>query len=263
MEIVSDRALREIVVARPLPLKGVRNLRDLGGYPFTRPDGSTGVTASHAFLRGPALGGLKRADMAYLRRYGLRRVIDVRSNFELRYWPDPYRRRHDGVTYTHIPLMDQLNSSGFMGTLPDCMFDVYRDLLDESAPSLGAVMAALDGEGCALFHCRAGKDRTGVIAMLLLELAGVDAEHIVADYAATEGYMGWSLRAQAAVVTFVLRKRIPRCLFESAPIEMERTLAHLHGRYGSARAYLLGPACCSEELVDRLAARLRGDERRA
>lgn len=250
----------EVYVSRPLPLRGVRNVRDLGGYPFTREDGSKGVTARGRFLRAGTLGGIRAEDIRALRQYGLRRVIDVRSNFELRLWPDPFaRRRRTGIDYIHIPMLDQLNSSGFGGTLPERMSNVYRELLDDDGTSLRRVMEALDGPGCSLFHCRAGKDRTGVIAMLLLGLAGVDDAHIVADYAVTQRYMGRGLEAQRLGVSLLLRKPVPRCLFESDPAEMERTLSYLRERYGSARGYLIGHAGCAPELVDRLTARLRGD----
>lgn len=244
----------------PLPLKGAHNVRDLGGYPFMDQAGARGTTAFGVFLRSGTLGGLTLGDREALRCYGLRRVIDLRSNFELKHWSDPYAKRpEEGVSYTHIPMLDQLNSSGFRGALPACMFDVYQSLLDNDASSIRAVMESLDGPGCSLFHCRAGKDRTGVIAMLLLGLAGVDDAHIIADYAATQRYMGHGLRAQRIGVTILLRRRVPRCLFESAPVEMERTLAHLHERYGSARGYLLRHAGCSPELLDRITGRLRGD----
>ena len=256
-----DATVPSVRTSVPLQLKGAHNVRDLGGYPFTRDDGTTGTTASGAFLRSGTLGWLRASDRAFLRAYGLRRVVDVRSNFELKYWPDPYGEHpQPGVSYTHIPMLDQLNSSGFRGALPACMFDVYRSLLDDSSASLRQVFEALDGEGCSLFHCRAGKDRTGVIAMLLLGLAGVDDVHIVADYAVTQRYMGRGLRAQRLGVSILLFKEVPSCLFESAPEEMERTLEYFHETYGTARAYLRDVAGCSPELLDRITARLRGDD---
>lgn len=250
--------------AKPLHLAGARNVRDLGGIPFTAEDGRTGVTRSGVFLRGDALGGLRARGIESLDRYGLRRVIDVRSNFELRHWPDPYapggRAARPGVAYIHIPMLDQLNSSGLRGQVPRRMSDVYLQLLDNDAESFRLVMEALDGPGCALFHCRAGKDRTGVIAMLLLGLAGVDDAQIVADYAATGEYMSFSMHAQRVFVAVVLRRRVPRSLFVAQPAEMERTLSHLHERYGTARAYLQDYAGCEPALLDRLAARLRGSD---
>lgn len=260
-------ASRDDQRARALPLRGARNVRDLGGYPYRAEDGRVGTTSFHAFVRAGTLGGLRKSDRAFLADYGVTQVVDVRSNFELRYWPDPYAKRPDpAVSYHHVPMLDQLNSSGFRGALPECMFNVYRDLLDHSADSLRSVMELLaatparpDGApGCGLFHCRAGKDRTGVIAMLLLGLAGVPDQMIVEDYAATQRYMGRGLEAQRLGVSVLLLKRIPRCLFEAAPVEMERTLAHLHEVYGSARDYLVGYAGCSAGVVDVLASRLRG-----
>ena len=63
---------------------------------------------------------------------------------------------------------------------------------------------AFGQDGCTLFHCRAGKDRTGVVAMLLLGLAGVSDEDIVADYAATQRYLGRGMRAQRVAVSALL-----------------------------------------------------------
>lgn len=251
--------LRAPHTAQPLPLRGTRNVRDLGGFPFVDESGEPGTTASHVFLRSGSLTRLRRADFETLRAYGLTRVIDVRSSFELKLWPDPYAKRpRPGVSYVHIPMMDQLNSNGFQGLLPESMFATYRDLLDDDAASFRTLMEALDVPGCVLFHCRVGKDRTGVITMLLLDLAGVPERDIVADYAATERYMGGFLRTQRALVSIALRKKVPRCLFEANPHEMERTIAYLREHYGTARRYLIEAAGCDAVLVERIAARLRG-----
>lgn len=300
---------------RELPLRSVRNVRDLGGYAYVAEDGTQGTTAYGLLLRAPSLRSLRQDGFAYLADYGcggLRRVVDLRSDFEVRHWPDPYAGGRDGVAYTHVPMLDQLNSGGFREALPDRMFTVYKSLLDNEGASIRRVLEALagvvdvgsagasgagcaevpgvgsaersgagcaevpgaglagapsagsvgasgaPGVGCALFHCRAGKDRTGVIAMLLLGLAGVADEDIVRDYAATQRFLGRGLRAQRIAVSVLLRRRAPRCLFEAIPEEMELTLAHLHECYGSARAYLREVAGCSEELLACLAARLRG-----
>ncbi len=248
-----------VFTSKALPLAGARNVRDLGGYPFVDEQGNSGETAARVFLRSGALTRLRRRDFDYLAAYGLRRVIDVRSNFELKIWPDPFAKRpYPGIDYIHIPMMDQLNSNGFQGLLPESMFAVYRDLLDEGVDGFRRACQAFDAPGCSLFHCRVGKDRTGVIAMLLLEAAGVPDDCIIADYAATERYMGRFLHAQRIGVSLLVRKKVPRCLFEALPVEMERTLAYLREHYGNARRYLIEAAGCDEALVDRLVDRLRG-----
>ena len=246
--------------SEPLPLRGAHNVRDLGGYSYVASDGARGVTASHVYLRSGSLTRLTRHDRAVLRSYGLTRVIDVRSNLELKVFPDPYRRRPEpGVDYLHIPMMDQLNSNGFQGLLPESMFAVYRDLLDDGQPGFRALVDALDtAPGCTLFHCRVGKDRTGVIAMLLLDLAGVSEAEIVADYAVSERYMGGFLRLQRVGASILTRRIVPKCLFEAAPHEMERTYAYLYERYGGARRYLTETVGCQPAAVERLARRLQG-----
>ena len=244
-----------------LTLRGAHNVRDLGGYPYRREDGRSGVTAFGAFLRGGSLGGLRRDGMAKLEAYGLKRVIDMRSSWEVKHWPDPFSGgARPGVEYVHIPMLDQLNSNGMRGQIPVCMFDVYKRLLDEDAQSIRQVFESLvlDEPGCVLFHCRAGKDRTGVIAMLLLGLAGVSDEEVIRDYAASRSVMTPSMWIQRALVTVVMRKSVPRSLFIAHPEEMRRTLVYLHERYGSAHSYLEGHAGIAPVVLDRLAARLCG-----
>lgn len=250
---------RDAVQPRRLMLKGARNVRDLGGYPFEASDGTHGFTAYGSYLRGDSLRRLTAADIAYLRELGLVRVIDVRSAFEVRYSPDPFSHgHHDGIDYIHIPMLDQLNSSGMRSQVPACMFDTYRKLLDEDAGEMRAVFEALDTSGCVLFHCRAGKDRTGVIAMLLLGLAGVADADIVADYAATGEYMTTSMWIQRSLATVLLRKKVPRSLFIADPREMERSCAYLRKTYGSAYQYLRARAGVDEQVIERVTARLRG-----
>lgn len=95
------------------------------------------------------------------------------------------------------------------------------------------------------------------MAMLLLGLAGVSDENIVADYAATQRYLGRGLRVQRVAVSALLCRRAPRCLFEAIPAEMELTLEHLHERYGTVREYLEGHAGVPVAVLDRIAHRLR------
>ncbi len=264
MVIAAERRDAAVQSACPhqLPLTRVRNVRDLGGYAYRAEDGSQGKTAYGVLLRGPSLRRLAPADYRYLQAYGegLKCVVDLRSDFEVGHWPDPYAKGRDGVAYVHIQMLDQLNSGKFRDALPDRMATVYKGLLDDHAPSIRRVMETIDAlgkNGCTLFHCRAGKDRTGVVAMLLLGLAGVSDEDIVADYVATQYYLGRGLRAQRVAVSVLLRRRAPRCLFEAIPAEMELTLAHLHERYGTVRDYLEAYAGVPSDVLDGIARRLQ------
>ena len=102
--------------SQQLPLARVRNVRDLGGYAYRAEDGSQGETAYGIFLRGPSLRKLTPGDYEYLQEYGegLKCVVDLRSDFEVGHWPDPYARGRDGVAYVHVQMLDQLNSGSFV-----------------------------------------------------------------------------------------------------------------------------------------------------
>ena len=257
-----DRVVLPGARGRQLPLVRVRNVRDLGGYAYCAEDGSQGETAFGVFLRGPSLRRLGSRDFEVLRGYGqgLKCVVDLRSDFEARHWPDPYANGRDVVTYVHIPMLDRLHAKGVRDAIPDRMSMVYKSLLDNDAQSIHGVMEAIDrygSGGCTLFHCRGGKDRTGVIAMLLLGLAGVTDADIVEDFAATQRYIGRGAGVQRVALSIATLRRAPRSLFEAVPVEMEQTLDYLHERYGSARAYLEDCAQVPASVLDRIARRLR------
>lgn len=258
-----DDAALACARGQQLALARVRNVRDLGGYAYRAEDGSRGETAFGVFLRGPSLRRLGSRDFEVLRSYGqgLACVIDLRSDFETRHWPDPYANARDGVTYVHIPMLDRLHAKGIRDAIPDRMFTVYKSLLDNDALSIREVMKAIDrygSGGCTLFHCRVGKDRTGVIAMLLLGLAGVSDADILDDFATTQRYIGRGTGVQRVALSIVTLRRAPRSLFEAVPAEMELTLDYLHERYGSARAYLEDCAQVPPSVLDRIARRLWG-----
>ena len=253
---VTERAAA--YVSAPLPLRGSRGVRDLGGYAFANAQGGEGFTATGAFLRSGSLFFLTRDDVRLLRAYGLSRVIDLRSPLELKYFPDAFcRGRYPDIDYVSVPMMDQINSRGIRGQIPVRMSDVYCSILDDDAESVREVFEALDCDGCVLFHCRAGKDRTGVVAMLLLKLVGASDETVIADYAISDHYTGRTMGLQRVGLT-ILARRSTRPLFKSDPEEMERTLAHVEERYGTVRAYLEEVAEVPAATLDRIAARLSG-----
>ena len=243
-----------VTVSNPLPLSGARNVRDLGGYSL--PDG--GSTAAGVFLRADGLHSLSEADWNTLIDYGVGRVVDLRGVEEANRQPDQIPEQC-AIRYFHVPLLDQMNSSAFRGPLPGSMGELYCSLLDNSAADLGRVMELLaqQDEGAALFHCSAGKDRTGVIAMLLLKLAGVPDAEVIEDYSVSEIYMN-ELFAQQRYAAAQAGFQIPDYMLQSRPEEMIYTLEHLQRAYGSAEAYCTGVAGCSPAVVAALRERLRG-----
>ncbi len=172
-----------------LPLEGASNVRDLGGYPTA----GGGMTRYHRFLRSDWLVGLTEGDCAFLRGYGVVAVIDLRDPREVEGEPD--RPIGPDVRSANFPLL-QLDISN-----DEMMRMIYEDYRPSFSQLYDMILASRDGiancfrfiaeapEGCILFHCMAGKDRTGILAMLLMALAGCDKWDCVSSYVQSQLHM--------------------------------------------------------------------------
>lgn len=219
-------------VSKPLPLCGAKNVRDLGGYPIPG-----GITKKRRFLRSDGLHNLTAGDMQLLRDYGVARIIDLRTEMEIAKAPDPHI---EGIAYCSYPLFDGVQSQNLMGNLPESLEAMYKALLNKSGTMLAAVLRdmAAHHTQTILFHCTAGKDRTGVLAMLLLQLAGVSPQDIIADYACTEVYMKEIFDRQKEQLRRILGAEVPGNLLESPASTMTETLTYLQEKYRGAEAYM-------------------------
>lgn len=241
---------------RHLPLEGAHNVRDLGGFPTQ--DG--GRTAWRQFLRADSLHRLSENEVAHLHDAGLRTVIDLRTRQEVQRAPNPFAAFAD-VHYLNLPLFDDLSPAALSRPRDGAdhpLFHFYLDAIETRGAALCQILAemAAAADGAVLFNCTAGKDRTGIIAALLLWLAGVPKAEIVADYAATEGFIPDLKRELLDLArhngTDVVR--YARLLESPAPT-MEATLDQLAHRHGGVEGYLdhIGlPAADRARLRDRL-----------
>ena len=228
-------------MSKPLPLAGARNVRDLGGYPVA----GGGRTRCGALLRADGLHALTPADCQLLYDYGVRTAVDLRADCEVAQSPDRLDGYRD-IAYVRLPLLDGVQSSGF-AALPPTMGAQYCQLLDTAgAAFVQLARLVLTRPGCLLFHCSAGKDRTGTAAMLFLKLCGVEDDWVVADYTATEGYMKELLAAQQAAYERA-GVSVPAYVLQARPADMERTLAHLRTHFGTAARYLVAAGLSTAE----------------
>jgi protein-tyrosine phosphatase len=168
--------------ARRLPLTGCFNFRDLGGYPAA--EGSR--IRWRRLFRADGLSRLDNSDCDQLADLGLATVIDLRTLGEL----DDRGRLPEGsfeVEYHHLPLTDVLPPDADLARYAEPAFvtDRYRQLFSEGSGSIRRALEVLAEPGAlpAVFHCSAGKDRTGVLAALVLGFLGVPDDAIVDDYA--------------------------------------------------------------------------------
>ncbi|MEQ8717398.1 MAG: tyrosine-protein phosphatase [Acidimicrobiales bacterium] len=168
-------------VARRLVLDRASNVRDLGGF-----DTPGGKTRFGRVLRADQLGTLSDADVAALTGHiRVERIVDLRGIDEA--GAAGSGRLADLVDYRLIPVRDQANDTYTFEAQKGLSYaERYLSQLEHHADRfVRAVRHLVEGDGPAIVHCTAGKDRTGLVAMLLLSTAGVDDEAVVDDYAAT------------------------------------------------------------------------------
>lgn len=225
------------IFERHIHLEGAFNVRDLGGYAI----GTGGVTRWRSILRADGLHELTPGDIERLLEMGLRTVIDLRSPVELENQPSPFHV-HEAVRYNHVPLFSELAPVDLLTRGPGT-FDLaarYIDAADRCRPAMGRVLAAVADadEGVVLFNCSAGKDRTGLVAAMLLSLAGVGHDEIVDDYALT-GSVATPLldRLRQQAVARGLPDDVALRLLSCEPATIRSLLSHVDERYGGFRTY--------------------------
>ena len=227
--------------AQPLsiPLQGTSNLRDLGGWPAA---GGGRVRFGQVF-RSAALGRLTEADAATLAATGLRTVVDLRGEPE---------RRHDrapalpGVAVHSLPIDPAVGTSlrdiaaARHATAADAMalmrhaYTAYAlDWAHRYAAMFDLLLDA--ARRPLLFHCTAGKDRTGFGAALLLAALGVEDEAIRADYLATN-----DLWQADPMITAVLPPAVAGVLLRSHAELLDTAFDAIRAAHGSLEAYLTG-----------------------
>jgi protein-tyrosine phosphatase len=235
---------------RRLDWPDCRNVRDLGGLPCT-----TGVTRSGSVIRSDNVSGLNTEGIRAMWEYGVKAVLDLRSEQEIAKFPSPFEPADYGPAYLHEPLIDDA-SAGTVGEIPS-LRDRYLAMVDHRQEALGRIFTTIArADGPLVFHCFAGKDRTGLVAALLLDVAGVPREVIGADYAETDlhlagRYAEWLASAPPDRVT-AMREEL-RC----PPEWMLDTLAHVDSRWGGAASYLESAGVQPGDL-GRLKAKLAG-----
>lgn len=234
---------------RHIRLEGAYNVRDLGGYATA----GGGTTRWRSFLRADALHALTQNDIQVLLGLGLRTVIDLRSDVEIERHPSTLAC-HPDIRYVHIPLFDGLGPVDAM-LAETGEFDLskrYIKAVAQCGPALAAVAAAIAKaeDGAVLFNCTAGKDRTGIVAAMLLSLAGVAGEEIAADYALTASLAGTLMeRLKEIAVSRGLDEATSALLLSSNPEAMQDFLRHVEDQHGGFRTYLAGKAADASHIV--------------
>lgn len=219
---------------RLIALEGCLNFRDLGGYPTA--DG--GRVRWRRTFRSDALHGVTPADVACLRGLGITTVIDLRSTAELRADGDGPLRR-EGIAHHHLPLFDGAMVDPADRPAMATLSDRYWLMAQYAKEKIAAVLTALAAaDGPAVYHCAAGKDRTGVISAVLLGVLEVPDEVIVADYAATQENLDAIIERLRAMESYKsVLSALPEDTLHAEAATMIAFLERIRTEYGHMHAY--------------------------
>lgn len=232
-----------------LPMGAAVNVRELGGYPTK--DG--GRTNYHRFLRSCALIYTTPEEREFLHRYGVRCTIDLRGQTEHDGNPEPFIA--SDVETHHVPLYEvniadvkDVDLNSVYGGADPTITDVYRQIVERYRSNIGRVfkIMAAAPEGVVFFSCTVGKDRTGVIAMLLLMLCGCDKYDCISNYQPS----GTHLRRWQAILDMYADPNIT----ENSKGQLDSTFESgeflydmIENEFGGAENYLLGAGVTPEE----------------
>ncbi|MCV6627410.1 MAG: tyrosine-protein phosphatase [Cellvibrionaceae bacterium] len=268
----SDQGQSAWVAARWLALDSARNLRDLGGYP----------TASGERLRwglvfrSGALAPMQSEDMAALSGLGVNTLVDFRGSDERQseptQWPVPgvnvlqWDYRLDKSVFAELFRPGQDLSAEFFEQL---MVTGYRDMVETQRPHYAALFEQLSSaDDGVLFHCTAGKDRTGIAAAVLLTALGVERELVLRDFMLSDQYYrqypekiaGWGDDHDAQDPMLKLFKNLPpetlAPLTGVRPSYLEAAFAQMEADYGSVMNYVRDGLGVDEAQLQQLRQRL-------
>lgn len=235
------------------------NTRDLGGLPT----GDGRETCRQSLIRSDTLGRLTDAGRQAMLAYGVRTVIDLRSPAEAAEAPSIIADVQDSeLAYRNLPLEKYYPHVSALIRQAGSRGEVYCITLDHYPDAVAEVMRAIvDARpGGVVLHCHAGKDRTGIVAALLLRLVDVPVEMVVADYAESQKRL-WPLY-EKLIEEAGGEEHVDFWLKPTATAEMmAHMLMHLDSQYGGVVPYLHTAGLTAQE-IDQLQRRLRTEESR-
>jgi len=254
-----DRDLAAGARERRVAFAGITNFRDLGGYRTS----SGGVTRWGLVYRADALHKLTDDDLRSFEALGIRLVYDLRGDVERTDFPSR-------LASVHMPIVGRPAGSPPLGAQAGVstsdgetiLRDMYVGILEHSATQIGAILRSLsDPQGTpAVFHCHGGKDRTGMVAAVLLLALGVDRDVVLDDYVLTSQYRRIEHQQDSLANMLALGLPIEAAagVLGTPRWAMSAAIASIAEHYGGIDAYLtqhagLSPdalAALRETLVD-------------
>lgn len=227
---------KQDVSRRHLPLTGASNFRDLGGYV-----GQEGRPVKwRKIFRSDHLANLSAEDLQQIQSIGIKRSFDFRgvqeSQAQAYDWPD-IQRHSLSIEPTVVQRLQAQHLTGKPLTAADAldaMQTTYRDFVRVDSGRFAQLFEhLLDQPEPLLFHCTAGKDRTGLAAALVLYALGVSEADIWRDYLLTN-----QLYKRNSIGATSLAPDVLKIVWEVQESFLQASLEEIHARYGSVQNYL-------------------------
>ena len=237
-----------------LVLKNLHNARDLGGLRSA----IGGCTAYHRFIRSDDPSYLNDFDLNELIRYPVGTVIDLRSAEEISRHATPFMNV-PSVLYRNISLFesdpDQADDATVQIAIEGCLGTLYIHLLETRQIQFSQIFREMltAPDGAILFHCTHGKDRTGIIAALLLLLVQVSRSDIIENYSVTYDYIKPLVDPRITALPSHMRH-----ILKSDAENMELLLDYLDNSYEGKAEYYLEEIGLSEYEIHNLKRRVLG-----
>ena len=243
-----------MIKTKRLPLEGLCNARDLGGFPALG-----GYTRFGVYVRSEVPKDLTEKDLAFLRAYGVTTSLDLRGPKESEDTPSRLKGAA-GIDYRLCPMMDEAAAAGSephpekLDLMKMEWLPVYIGMCERGKGwTKSTLELAAAAEGCVHFHCFTGKDRTGVFSALLLGLCGVDQRDIIGDYSLSmvnlrPFYEQMPLPNEEVGKN---KKLMYTGFYRTGPDTMEGLLDHFREKYGGVEGYVR--ACgVSDAVIQRI-----------
>jgi protein-tyrosine phosphatase len=227
------------------------NARELGGY-----DVGGRKSAWRAIIRADNLNRLTQEGRDGLVAYGVRTVIDLRDPRELERFPYPFSASDvPAVTWRNVPLISEREWEAIRD--PARLREGYVLTAKLSLANIVAVLDAVAdaADGGVVLHCHAGKERTGIVAALILALAGANDELIGADWTMSDAYLGPLYEDWLADETDPEKRAARLDSFRSRPEHIVAVLDHMRREKGTVGDYLVAGGL-STRAIDRIRERL-------
>ncbi|KAF8437257.1 protein-tyrosine phosphatase-like protein [Boletus edulis BED1] len=239
------------ILSRPpfVQISGVCNVRDLGSYPTTTPNLIT--KPGYAF-RSAEVSHITVQGMQQMRALGITTVFDLRSDPEMQKYSTPIPTI-EGVQILRAPVFKSEDYSPetmarrfelYASGTTEAFMKLYSQILDHGGHAFGTILRHVRDRPNApfLFHCTAGKDRTGIAAAILFKLVGVEDHLVCQDYSLTrigrEPDREKVLRRLSKEPLFAANFELALRMLTSRYDTMHAALSLIKDRYGGVEAYV-------------------------